>query len=167
MGHKTASVVMSQAFGYPSFPVDTHIHRLAQRWKLTSGQSVVQTEMDLKTLFPKEKWNKLHLQIIFYGRQHCQARSCHGLECDICKTVNPGRKKTIITKKPEGFIWFYFKDKKSGMAFLISPNPSIPLNKKSIPEKPTPCFLKTIPIFVNFSSFIPKKSRLFRNKRLI
>ena len=99
VGHKTASVVMSQAFGYPAFPVDTHIHRLAQRWKLTSGQNVVQTEKDLKKLFPKESWNKLHLQIIFYGREHCPARRCYGLECDLCRTLNPGRKKPIITKK--------------------------------------------------------------------
>ncbi len=99
VGHKTASVVMSQAFGYPAFPVDTHIHRLAQRWKLTSGQNVVQTEKDLKKLFPKKSWNKLHLQIIFYGREHCPARSCYGLQCDICRTVNPGRKKPIVIKK--------------------------------------------------------------------
>ena len=99
VGHKTASVVMSQAFGHPAFPVDTHIHRLAQRWKLTNGQNVVQTERDLKKLFPKENWNKLHLQIIYYGREHCSARSCYGLKCDICKTVNPGRKKPIIIKK--------------------------------------------------------------------
>ena len=88
VGHKTASVVMSQAFGFPAFPVDTHIHRLAKRWKLSGGQSVVQTERDLKKIFPKEKWNKLHLQIIFYGREYCQARKCHGKECDICRTVN-------------------------------------------------------------------------------
>lgn len=99
VGHKTASVVMSQAFGVPAFPVDTHIHRLAQRWKLTSGKNVVQTEKDLKKLFPESKWNALHLQIIFYGREHCQARQCFGLECDICKSVNPGRKKPIITLK--------------------------------------------------------------------
>lgn len=99
VGHKTASVVMSQAFGHPSFPVDTHIHRLAQRWKLTSGKNVVQTEKDLKRLFPKEKWNDLHLQIIFYGREFCQARKCFGLECEICTTVNPGRKRPIETQK--------------------------------------------------------------------
>ena len=84
VGHKTASVVMSQGFGHPAFPVDTHIHRLAQRWGLTNGKNVVQTEKDLKYLFPKKSWNKLHLQIIFYGREFCQARSCYGLECEIC-----------------------------------------------------------------------------------
>ena len=99
VGHKTASVVMSQGFGYPAFPVDTHIHRLAQRWGLTSGKNVVQTEKDLKNLFPKKSWNKLHLQIIFYGRQYCQARNCFGLECEICKICNPKRKKPIKTKK--------------------------------------------------------------------
>ena len=85
VGHKTASVVMTQAFGHPAFPVDTHIHRLAQRWKLTNGKSVTQTEKDLKRHFPKERWNKVHLQIIYYGREHCQAHACHGLECMICK----------------------------------------------------------------------------------
>ena len=99
VGHKTASVVMSQGFGHPAFPVDTHIHRLAQRWGLTNGKNVVQTEKDLKNLFPKKSWNKLHLQIIFYGREFCQARSCYGLECEICKICNPGRKSKIITKK--------------------------------------------------------------------
>ena len=99
VGHKTASVVMSQGFGHPAFPVDTHIHRLAQRWGLTNGKNVVQTEKDLKHLFPKKSWNKLHLQIIFYGREFCQARSCFGLECEICKICNPGRKTKIITKK--------------------------------------------------------------------
>ena len=99
VGHKTASVVMSQGFGHPAFPVDTHIHRLAQRWGLTNGKNVVQTEKDLKDLFPKKSWNKLHLQIIFYGREFCQARSCYGLECEICKICNPGRKTKIITKK--------------------------------------------------------------------
>ena len=99
VGHKTASVVMSQGFGHPAFPVDTHIHRLAQRWGLTNGKNVVQTEKDLKNLFPKKSWNKLHLQIIFYGREFCQARSCFGLECEICKICNPGRKTKIITKK--------------------------------------------------------------------
>ena len=99
VGHKTASVVMSQGFGHPAFPVDTHIHRLAQRWGLTNGKNVVQTEKDLKYLFPKKSWNKLHLQIIFYGREICQARSCYGLECEICKICNPGRKTKIITKK--------------------------------------------------------------------
>lgn len=95
VGHKTASVVMSQAFGYPAFPVDTHIHRLAQRWRLTNGKNVKQTEKDLKALFNKSIWNKLHLQIIFYGREHCQARQCHGLTCPICSTVNHGRKTAI------------------------------------------------------------------------
>ena len=99
VGHKTASVVMSQGFGFPAFPVDTHIHRLAQRWGLTNGKNVVQTEKDLKNLFPKKSWNKLHLQIIFYGRQYCQARSCYGLECEICKICNPKRKNPIKTKK--------------------------------------------------------------------
>ncbi len=99
VGHKTASVVMSQGFGHPAFPVDTHIHRLSQRWGLTNGKNVVQTEKDLKDLFPKKSWNKLHLQIIFYGREFCQARSCYGLECEICKICNPGRKAKIITKK--------------------------------------------------------------------
>lgn len=92
VGHKTASVVMSQAFGVPAFPVDTHIHRLAQRWGLTRGTSVVQTERDLKTLFPKESWNKLHLQIIFYGREYCTARACYGLECELCRGCYPHRK---------------------------------------------------------------------------
>ena len=99
VGHKTASVVMSQGFGHPAFPVDTHIHRLAQRWGLTNGKNVVQTEKDLKFLFPKKAWNKLHLQIIFYGREYCQARYCYGLECEICKACNPKRKKKVITKK--------------------------------------------------------------------
>ena len=99
VGHKTASVVMSQGFGYPAFAVDTHIHRLAQRWGLTNGKNVVQTEKDLKFLFPKKSWNKLHLQIIFYGREYCQARYCYGLECEICKACNPKRKTKIITKK--------------------------------------------------------------------
>ena len=99
VGHKTASVVMSQGFGHPAFPVDTHIHRLAQRWGLTNGKNVVQTEKDLKFLFPKKAWNKLHLQIIFYGREYCQARYCYGLECEICKACNPKRKTKIITKK--------------------------------------------------------------------
>ncbi|MDC0057908.1 endonuclease III, partial [Pelagibacteraceae bacterium] len=88
VGHKTASVVMSQGFGYAAFPVDTHIHRLAQRWGLTNGKNVVQTEKDLKNLFPKKSWNKLHLQIIYYGREYCQARSCYGLDCEICKACN-------------------------------------------------------------------------------
>ena len=99
VGHKTASVVMAQAFGVPAFPVDTHIHRLAQRWGLTSGKNVKQTENDLKKLFPKSAWNKLHLQIIFYGRQYCSARGCDGRVCEICKTCYPNRKKAFIAKK--------------------------------------------------------------------
>lgn len=99
VGHKTASVVIAQAFGVPAFPVDTHIHRLAQRWKLTSGQNVGQTERDLKKLFPRESWNKLHLQIIFYGRDHCSARGCDGTVCEICRTLYPNRKKPVETKK--------------------------------------------------------------------
>jgi endonuclease-3 len=99
VGHKTASVVMSQAFGEPAFPVDTHIHRLAQRWGLTSGKSVVQTERDLKRLFPREAWNDLHLQIIYYGREHCSARGCDGTLCDICRTVHPERKRAKKTRK--------------------------------------------------------------------
>ena len=100
VGHKTASVVVSQAFNIPSFPVDTHIHRLAQRWGLTSGKNVKQTEKDLKNSFDKKHWNKLHLQIIFWGREFCTARSCWGLECKICKACNPGRKRKFIHKKP-------------------------------------------------------------------
>lgn len=88
VGHKTASVVMSQAFGVPAFPVDTHIQRLATRWKLSSGKNVEQTEADLKKIFPRERWNKLHLQIIFYGREHCTARGCNGHTCEICRTLN-------------------------------------------------------------------------------
>lgn len=99
VGHKTASVVMSQGFGFPAFPVDTHIHRLAQRWGLTDGRSVVQTENDLKRLFPQESWNKLHLQIIFYGREHCTARGCQGTVCGICRELFPKRKKPVATKK--------------------------------------------------------------------
>ena len=99
VGHKTASVVMSQAFGYPAFPVDTHIHRLAQRWGLTNGKNVVRTEKDLKNIFPKKNWNKLHLQIIWYGREHCQARECFGIACKICKRCYPNRKKPIKTNK--------------------------------------------------------------------
>ena len=99
VGHKTASVVMSQGFGEPAFPVDTHIHRLAQRWGLTNGKSVTQTENDLKRLFPKKSWNKLHLQIIYYGREYCKARDCYGISCKICTTCYPNRKKPIITKK--------------------------------------------------------------------
>lgn len=100
VGHKTASVVMSQSFKHPAFPVDTHIHRLAQRWKLTNGKNVVQTEKDLKRLFPETLWNDLHLQIIYYGREHCKARSCFGLECDICTTLYPNRKTPLQTQKP-------------------------------------------------------------------
>ena len=99
VGHKTASVVMSQGFGYPAFPVDTHIHRLAQRWGLTDGKNVLQTENDLKRIFPKKHWNKLHLQIIYYGREFCKARDCFGLSCKICTTCYPNRKKPLITKK--------------------------------------------------------------------
>jgi len=99
VGHKTASVVMSQAFGYPAFPVDTHIHRLAQRWGLTNGKNVIQTEKDLKRIFPKKHWNKLHLQIIWYGREYCKARECYGITCKICKSCYPNRKKLITTKK--------------------------------------------------------------------
>ena len=99
VGHKTASVVMSQAFGYPAFPVDTHIHRLAQRWGLTNGENVIQTEKDLKKIFPKKHWNKLHLQIIWYGREYCKARDCYGIACKICKSCYPNRKKPFTTKK--------------------------------------------------------------------
>ena len=99
VGHKTASVVMSQGFGYPAFAVDTHIHRLAQRWGLTNGNNVVQTEKDLKRIFPKKNWSKLHLQIIFYGREYCKARDCYGVSCKICTTCYPNRKKPVITKK--------------------------------------------------------------------
>jgi endonuclease-3 len=99
VGHKTASVVMSQGFGYPAFPVDTHIHRLAQRWGLTNGKDVIQTEKDLKKLFPKKSWNKLHLQIIYYGRQFCTARNCYGITCKICTTCYPSRRKIVKTKK--------------------------------------------------------------------
>jgi endonuclease III len=91
VGHKTASVVMSQAFGVPAFPVDTHIHRLAKRWRLSSGKNVVQTENDLKALFPEATWNKLHLRIIYFGREHCTARGCDGHTCLICSCFNPGR----------------------------------------------------------------------------
>ena len=100
VGHKTASVVMSQGFGFPAFPVDTHIHRLAQRWGLTNGKNVFQTESDLKRLFPKKKWNKLHLQIIYYGREYCKARSCYGISCKICTSCYPHRKKPFAAKKP-------------------------------------------------------------------
>ena len=99
VGHKTASVVMSQVFNVPSFPVDTHIHRLSQRWGLTNGKSVIQTEKDLKKIFPISLWNKLHLQIIFYGREYCTARGCDGTKCFICKKVYPNRKKKVVTQK--------------------------------------------------------------------
>ena len=99
VGHKTASVVVNQAFGQPAFAVDTHIHRLAQRWKLTNGKSVEQTEKDLKKLFPEKDWGELHLQIIFYGREFCLARKCYGLECKLCKTLFPKRRSNVITKK--------------------------------------------------------------------
>lgn len=92
VGHKTAQVVMAQAFGVPSFPVDTHIHRLAWRWGLSSGKNVMQTERDLKRLFPESAWNKLHLQIIFYGREYCTARGCDGTRCEMCQTLFPGRR---------------------------------------------------------------------------
>ena len=99
VGHKTASVVMSQGFGHPAFPVDTHIHRLAQRWGLTNGKNVVQTENDLKKLFSKRSWNKLHLQIIYYGREYCKARECYGISCKICTSCYPKRRKPLKTKK--------------------------------------------------------------------
>ena len=99
VGHKTASVVMSQGFNFPAFPVDTHIHRLAQRWGLTNGKNVVQTEKDLKRLFPKKKWNKLHLQIIFYGREYCSARGCDGTICKLCKELYPSRNKPVFCLK--------------------------------------------------------------------
>jgi len=99
VGHKTASVVMSQGFGIPAFAVDTHIHRLAQRWGLTNGKNVIQTEKDLKELFPKKIWSKLHLQIIYYGREFCKARECYGLTCKICTTCYPNRKNPIKIKK--------------------------------------------------------------------
>ena len=100
VGHKTASVVISQGFGQPAFPVDTHIHRLAQRWGLTNGKNVKQTELDLRKLFPRNSWNKLHLQIIFYGREFCSARGCDGRVCQICKTCYPNRKRAFKAKKP-------------------------------------------------------------------
>ncbi len=100
VGHKTASVVMSQVFKIPSFPVDTHIHRLAQRWGLSNGDSVVQTEKDLKKIFPVNDWNTLHLQIIFYGREYCTARGCDGTKCYLCRILYPKRKKKFICKKP-------------------------------------------------------------------
>ena len=99
VGHKTASVVMAQGFGVPAFPVDTHIHRLAQRWRLTTGRNVVQTERDLKALFPPAEWNALHLRIIFYGREYCTARGCDGTRCELCSTFNPGRRRAVRVKK--------------------------------------------------------------------
>ena len=100
VGHKTASVVMAQAFGVPAFPVDTHIHRLAQRWGLSSGVSVARTETDLQRLFPRQAWNKLHLQIIFYGREHCTARGCDGTVCGLCRELFPNRRKPVPLRKP-------------------------------------------------------------------
>ncbi|MDC1353383.1 endonuclease III [Pelagibacteraceae bacterium] len=100
VGHKTASVVMSQGFGVPAFAVDTHIHRLAQRWGLTNGKNVIQTEKDLKRIFPKKIWSKLHLQIIYYGREFCKARECYGVTCKICTTCYPNRKIPVKIKKP-------------------------------------------------------------------
>ncbi len=99
VGHKTASVVMTQAFGVPAFPVDTHIHRLAQRWGLTPGKNVEQTERDLKALFPRARWSKLHLQFIYYGREHCTARGCDGLTCEICREVFPERQRAVKTRR--------------------------------------------------------------------
>jgi len=99
VGHKTASVVMAQAFGVPAFPVDTHIHRLAQRWELTNGKSVEQTERDLKALFPREHWNRLHLRMIFFGREHCTARGCDGTMCELCRALFPDRKRPKKTQK--------------------------------------------------------------------
>ncbi|MEB3173173.1 MAG: endonuclease III [Cyanobacteriota bacterium] len=99
VGHKTASVVMAQAFGVPAFPVDTHIHRLAQRWGLSSGIDVAQTEHDLKRLFPRDAWNKLHLQIIFYGREFCTARGCDGTVCPLCRELYPSRRKPVVLRK--------------------------------------------------------------------
>ena len=102
VGHKTASVVMSQGFGHPAFPVDTHVHRLAQRWKLTNGKNVKQTEKDLKRIFPESEWNRLHIQIILYGREFCTARGCNGTSCKEkpCTILNSNRKRPIKTKKP-------------------------------------------------------------------
>lgn len=99
VGHKTASVVMAQAFGVPAFPVDTHIHRLAYRWKLSNGRNVVQTERDLKKLFPQEHWNQLHLRVIYYGREHCTARGCEGTVCEICRTLFPERRRAMKVRK--------------------------------------------------------------------
>lgn len=96
VGHKTASVVMAQAFGVPAFPVDTHIHRLAKRWKLSEGRNVEQTERDLKKLFPRARWNQLHLQIIFYGREHCTARGCDGRSCPLCRELFPPRRAASV-----------------------------------------------------------------------
>lgn len=101
VGHKTASVVMAQAFGQPAFPVDTHIHRLAKAWKLSSGKNVGQTEDDLKKLFPMERWNELHLQIIYYGREVCPARACDGKRCELCKTLFPERQRAFKIKGPQ------------------------------------------------------------------
>ena len=100
VGHKTASVIMAQVFNIPSFPVDTHIHRLSQRWGLTEGENVIQTEKDLKKIFPITEWNKLHLQIIFYGREYCTARGCDGTKCYLCRTLYPKRKRKFVCKKP-------------------------------------------------------------------
>jgi len=100
VGHKTASVIMAQVFNIPTFPVDTHIHRLSQRWGLTKGENVLQTENDLKKIFPIKEWNKLHLQIIFYGREYCTARGCDGTKCFLCQTLYPKRKRKFICKKP-------------------------------------------------------------------
>ncbi len=100
VGHKTASVVMAQAFGFPTFPVDTHIHRLAQRWELTTGENVLRTESDLKKLFPISEWNNLHLQIIYYGREHCTARGCDGRSCGLCKTLFPKRQHPVKWIRP-------------------------------------------------------------------
>jgi len=99
VGHKTASVVMSQAFGVPAFPVDTHIHRLAARWGLSSGKNVEQTERDLKKLYAPERWNALHLRIIFYGREHCTARGCDGTVCELCRALYPERRRAVRIKK--------------------------------------------------------------------
>ena len=99
VGHKTASVVMAQAFGIPAFPVDTHIHRLAQRWGLSNGKNVTQTEADLKKLFPESAWNRLHLQIIYYGREFCTARGCDGTKCGLCRELYPSRRKPVAVKK--------------------------------------------------------------------
>ena len=99
VGHKTASVVLCQGFGETAFPVDTHIHRLAQRWGLSHGPGVAATERDLKKIFPLEKWPKLHLQIIFYGREHCTARGCDGTRCEICRTCYPRRRGPVSIHK--------------------------------------------------------------------